>query len=75
MTGPVDKAGCCRFVSDMITEREDSGEMANLVAAHLTDEDRVCLHAGDIRDVAFFLSTIVFFVFANVVAVEHKKND
>lgn len=28
----------------------------------------------DLRDVMFFVSTIVFFLFANVVAVEHRKN-
>ena len=28
----------------------------------------------DLRDVVFFVSTIVFFLFANVVAVEHGKN-
>ena len=28
----------------------------------------------DLRDVVFFVSTIVFFLFANVVAVEHRKN-
>ena len=28
----------------------------------------------DLRDVGFFASTIVFFLFANVVAVEYKKN-
>ena len=28
----------------------------------------------DLRDVVFFVSTIVFFLFANVVAVEYRKN-